>query len=140
MEETYKPARELEIEENLASDDEVELLLPTRSKQRRQELPKWKRTSGFAKDFQQVEPNFRENLSDLEGYSRYQVQKNLFSEDILEHIVLQTNFYSNRDQNNPYFMVSTKEMQSFLGVLLLTGNPSLPEEHHYWSTQLDLGF
>ena len=140
MEETYKPARELEIEENLASDDEVELLLPTRSKRRRQELPKWKRTSGFAKDFQQVEPNFRENLSDLEGYSRYQVQKNLFSEDILEHIVLQTNLYSNRDQNNPYFMVSTKEMQSFLGVLLLTGYPSLPEEHHYWSTQLDLGF
>ena len=32
-------------------------------------------------------------------------------------------------------MVSTKEMGLFLGVLLLTGYHSLPEEHHYWSTQ-----
>ena len=36
-------------------------------------------------------------------------------------------------------MVLTKEMQSFLGVLLLTGYHSLLEEHHYWSTQPDLG-
>ena len=73
MEEIYEPAGELEIEENLANDDEVEPLLSTRSKRRRQELPRWKRTSGFAKDFQQVEPNFKEDLSDLEGYSPYQV-------------------------------------------------------------------
>ena len=139
MKEIYKPAGELEIEENLASDDDVEPLLPPRSKRRRQELPKWKRTFGFAKDFQQVEPNFKKNLSDLEGYSPCQMWKNLFSEDILEHIVLQTNLYSNRDQNNPHFMVSTNEMRSFLGVLLLTGYHRLPEEHHYWSTQPDLG-
>ena len=88
MEKIYEPAGELEIEENLASDDEIEPLLPPRSKRRRQKLPKWKRTSCFAKNFQQVEPNFRKNLSDLEGYSPYQVWKNLFSEDILEHIVL----------------------------------------------------
>ena len=30
-------------------------------------------------------------------------------------------------------------MWSFLKVLLLTGYHSLPEEHHYWSTQPDLG-
>ena len=36
-------------------------------------------------------------------------------------------------------MVSTEEMRSFLGVLLLTNYHSLPEEHHYWSTQPDLG-
>ena len=88
MEAIYEPAGELEIEENLESDDEVEPLLPTRSKRRRKKLPRWKRTSGFAKDFQQLEPNFRNNWSDLEGYLPYQVWKNLFSEDILEHIVL----------------------------------------------------
>ena len=132
MEEIDEPAGELEIEENLASDDEVEPLLSPCSKRRRRELPKCKKTSGFAKDFQQVEPNFRENLSDLEEYSPYQVWKNLFSEDILEHIVLQTNLYSNRDQNNPHFMVSTKKIRwSFLGVLLLTGYYSLPEKHYY---------
>ena len=78
MEEIYEPAGELEIQENLESDDEVEPLLLTRSKQRRQELHRWKRTSGFSKDFQQLELNFRENLLDLEGYSPYQMWKNLF--------------------------------------------------------------
>ena len=29
-------------------------------------------------------------------------------------------------------MVSNKEMWLFLGVLLLSGYHSLPEEHHYW--------
>ena len=62
-----------------------------------------------------------------------------FPEDILEHIVLQTKFYSNRDQNNPHFMVLNKEMRLFLGVLLLTGYHSLAEEHHYLLTQPDLG-
>ena len=78
-------------------------------------------------------------MSDLEEYSSYQVWKKLFSEDILEHIVLQTNLYSNRDQNNPHFMVSTEEMRSFFEVLLLTGYYSLPEEHHYWSTKSGFG-
>ena len=73
MEKIFEPAGELKNEENLKSDDEVELLFPTRSKQRRQELPRWKKTSDFAKDFQQVEPNFRKNLSDLEENSPYQV-------------------------------------------------------------------
>ena len=139
MEEIYEPAGELEIEKNLESDDEVEPHLPICSKQRRQELPEWKRTSSFAKDFQQVEPNFKENLSDLEEYSPNQVWKNLFSEDILEHIVLQTNLYSNRDQNNLHFVVSTEEMRSFFGMFLLTSYLILPEEHLYWATQPDLG-
>ena len=109
MEKIYEPAGELEIEENLESDDEVEPHLPICSKRRQQELTEWKRTSSFAKDFQQVEPNFRENLLDLEEYSPNQVWKNLFSEDILEHIVLHTNLYSNRDQNNLHFVVSTEK-------------------------------
>ena len=67
MEEIYEPAGELEIEENLESDDEVEPLLPICGKRRQHELPRWKRTFGFAKDFQQVESNFRENLSDWCG-------------------------------------------------------------------------
>ena len=40
MEEIYEPAGELEIEENLESDDEVEPFLPIRSKRRRQKLPR----------------------------------------------------------------------------------------------------
>ena len=51
MEEIFKPAGELEIKEDLESDDEVELPLPTPSKRRRQKLPRWKRVSGFGKPF-----------------------------------------------------------------------------------------
>ena len=47
----YKPAGELEIEEDLESDHEVELPLPARTTRRRQELPRWKRISEFGKAF-----------------------------------------------------------------------------------------
>ena len=40
IEETYEPSGELEIEEDLESDDEAKLPLPTRTKRRRQELPR----------------------------------------------------------------------------------------------------
>ena len=50
MEEIYKPAGELEIEENLESDDEVKPLLPICSK-RRQELPRWKEPLALQKIF-----------------------------------------------------------------------------------------
>ena len=131
MEEIFKPVGELEIEEDLETDNEVELTLPTLTKRRRQELPRWKRVSGFGKAFQWEEPSFRESLSDLEENSPYQVWKNSFFEAILEHIVLQTNLYSNRDQNKPHFMESTNETWSLLGVLLLTGYHNLPKEHYY---------
>ena len=52
LEEIYEPAGELEIEKDLESDYKVELLLPTHTKRRQQELPRWKRVSGFGKAFQ----------------------------------------------------------------------------------------
>ena len=72
-EEIYEQARELEIEKDLESDNKVELPLQTHTKRRQQELPRWKRVSGFGKVFQWEEPSFRESLSDLEGNSPYQV-------------------------------------------------------------------
>ena len=64
MEEIYKPAGGLEIK-GLESDDQAELPLPTSTKRRRQELPGWKKVSGFENAFQREKPNFTENLSDL---------------------------------------------------------------------------
>ena len=52
MEKIFKPVGELEIEADLETDNEVELSLPTRTKRRRQEFPRWKRVSGFGKTFQ----------------------------------------------------------------------------------------
>ena len=43
IEEIYQPSGEIVIEGDLESDDEAELLLPTRTKRRQKELPKWKK-------------------------------------------------------------------------------------------------
>ena len=51
MEKIFKPVGELEIEENLETDNEVELTLPTHTKRRRQELPRWNKSLWFRKSF-----------------------------------------------------------------------------------------
>ena len=43
MEEIYELAEELEIEEDLESDDEAELLLPIHTKRRHHKMPRWKK-------------------------------------------------------------------------------------------------
>ena len=55
-----------------------------------------------------------------------------------KYIVLQTNLYANRDENNEKFKVLECEMQKFLGIILLSGYHTVPEEQQYWSTQPDL--
>ena len=135
MEKIYEPAGELEIEDLKSNDTELPLPTPTKMTK----TASMKKDSDFETVYQRKEFNFTENLSDLEGNLPYKVRKNLFSEDRVEHIVLQTNLYSNQDQNNQHFTKSNKEMELFLGVVLLTGYHSLPQEHHYWSMQPDLG-
>ena len=58
---------------------------------------------------------------------------------MIDQIVFQTNMYGNRDKNNPNFYVTGEEIRKILGILLLSRYHSLPEEHHYWSRQQDLG-
>ena len=55
IEEIHEPAEELEIEKDLESDEEAELPLPTGTKRRRQELPRWKKVPGFERAFQREE-------------------------------------------------------------------------------------
>ena len=52
IEEMYRPGGELEIEEDLESDDKAELPLPTSTKRRRQD---GKKVSGFERAFQREE-------------------------------------------------------------------------------------
>ena len=66
--------------------------LPTRTKRRTQELPKWKKVSSFERALQREELISQKNCQILRENSPYQEWKNLFSEDILEQIVLQTTF------------------------------------------------
>ena len=61
MEEIYEPAGELEIEEDLESDDEAEMPFPTSTKRRQLELPKWKKVSSL-KELLKVLKELRKNL------------------------------------------------------------------------------
>ena len=71
--------------------------------------------------------------------SPYEIWNLVFSSSMLEHIAVQTNLYARRDQNDSNFYASVQDIQNLLGILLLSGYHTLPEEHHYWSTQPDLG-
>lgn len=81
-----------------------------------------------------------EKVMEVEGKSVYEIWETIFTPDIVKHIALQTNLFAKRDNNNPNFHVSEKkQILNILGIQLLSGYHTLPEEHHYWSTQPDLG-
>jgi hypothetical protein len=42
-------------------------------------------------------------------------------------------------RHSPEFVVDSYETLRFLGILILSGYHTLPEEMHYWSNQPDLG-
>ena len=52
-------------------------------------------------------------------------------------IVEQTNLFAKRDKNKPNFQTNESESSAFLGVIILSGYHTLPEERLYWSTSQD---
>ena len=81
----------------------------------------------------------KDRILSLDGSSPFEIWRFLFTEEIIEQIVCQTNLYGNRDKNNPNFYVTVEEIRKMLGINLVSGYHSLPEEHRYWSRQQDLG-
>ena len=63
----------------------------------------------------------------------------MFTEEVIDQILSQTNLYKNRDKNNPNFYVTSEEILKILGIILLSEYHSLPEEYHFWSRQQNLG-
>ena len=136
-EEEYESAGELEVEEDTESDSECENL-PTQKKTSKGKNVIWKKNSNFKKPMQVGYENINEKLELHEGKTPYEVWQSVFSNEILKHIVSQTNLFANRDKNNDKFIVSEIEMQKILGIFLLSGYHTVPEEKQYWSTQPDL--
>ena len=77
-------------------------------------------------------------ILNLDGSSPFEIRKFLFTEEMIEQIVCQTNLCRNQDKNNSNFYVTDEEFRKILGILLLSGYHSLPEKHHYRSRQQDL--
>ena len=80
----------------------------------------------------------RDHILNRDGSSPYEIWKFLFTEEMIDEIVCQTNLHGNRDKNNTNFYVTGEEIRKILCILLLSGYHSLSEEHHYWSRQQDL--
>ena len=134
-EEEYEPAGELEVEQNIENEFDNEIL-PLQKKRKLENIITWKKSATFSKSMQVGNAVIDQKLEELEGKTR--IWKSIFSTEMLKHIVLQTNLYANRDKNNEKFKALECETQKFLGIILLSGYHTVPEEQQYWSTQPDL--
>ncbi|KAJ8914400.1 hypothetical protein NQ315_017494 [Exocentrus adspersus] len=76
----------------------------------------------------------REELVDL---NPVEIFEKLFTEEIINHIVSETNKYSTQ-KNNHSFFVSSSDIKIFIGILLVTGYHKVPRERMYWSLDEDL--
>ena len=134
-EEAVEPAGELELDESDSSEDDV-VEQPRKSSCK----SLWKKNAEFSSNFKR-DPvtTLEESFPDLSQHSPYQLWSCIFTQSIIDMIVIHTNLYAKREKNQPHFSVSHDEIRVFLGILLLSGYHKLPEERHYWSTQPDLG-
>ena len=137
--EMFEPAGEIKTEEKIDSDDDLEMSLSPPKKKSQKYVSKWKTSVSLDKGFSPSRSNRTENILLLDGSTPYQKWEKIFSCKILGHVVLQTNLYAQRDKNSPNFFASDGDVRKFLGIILLSGYHSLPQEQHYWSTQPDLG-
>lgn len=72
------------------------------------------------------------------GKSMFEIYSLFFSDEMLSHIVEQTNLYARRDKNMQTFKVDDVEMRKFIGLLIMSGYHHLPSENDYWSTADDM--
>ena len=62
----------------------------------------------------------------------------LFNETLQNHVVAETSRYANIDSNDVDFKLTTHDFKSFIGVLLLSGYHSLPQQKLYWERNMDV--
>ena len=127
MEEIFEPAGELEVEEDFECDEESDLALPST---RKKGFLKWEKSYNFDKTISIDDDSsiLRDCIFNLKGSSPFEIWRFLFTEEMIDQIVCQTNLYGNRDKNNPNLYVTGEEIRKILGIFLLSGYHSLPEE------------
>ena len=70
--------------------------------------------------------------------SPYELFSLFFDDRMVDLLVEETIRYANQKLNHQ-FSVQKTEMETFLGILLLSGYHILPQEHLYWCTDEDVG-
>lgn len=98
----------------------------TSRKKQKSSLPKWKRSHISPRiDLHEDKHESAKQLllgksPSLAGASEWTVFVIVF-QNMLEHLVSETNKYANRDKNMPDFQITEEEMYNFIGLLLLSG-------------------
>lgn len=100
--------------------------------------PKWRRRARVSPLQQFTEDtSLPIHITGLQDPTPVKLFQLFWPDHILEHIVYQTNLYA-QQEDKPFVPVTTKEMNTFLGINLLMGIKKLPYYRDYWSTCPDL--
>lgn len=137
----YDPAGELEVEVLESSDDDDDDLVykPPVKKGCKSQISWKSKNSSFKSKMQPQVPNWNEKFVEMEDSSPYAIWQKFLTQEMVDHITIQTNLYANRDKNDKRFEVTSQEIRKMIGIFIFSGYHCLPEEQHYWSTQPDLG-
>lgn len=124
------------------SDEDTTAYQVSRKKQKLS-VPKWKQSHITPQvDLQKDKKKSAKQLllkksPELSGASEWTVFQKVF-ENILQHLVCETNRYATRDKNMPDFQITAEEMYNFIGLLILSGYNMRTCERDYWSKSPDL--
>lgn len=78
--------------------------------------------------------HFDESPLSSEAGKEIESFEKLFDENIVAHIVHQTNLYAEQNESKKWIVTSNQEMKAFIGCLILMAIHRLPSIDHYWST------
>lgn len=84
--------------------------------------------------FDELNTNLREIPSSNATGKEIDSFEKIFDEDIVTHIVHQTNLYAEQNQSNNWTVTTHREVKAFVGCLILMAIHRLPSIDHYWSS------
>ena len=72
---------------------------------------------------------------------QYSFVRQIFDDDLMKHIVEQTNLYASQNPHARYNWkdLTVEKLQAFFGVILLAGITKKPELKDFWSTDPTMG-
>lgn len=74
----------------------------------------------------------------LEGKDPHEVFQYFFNDELKECIITETNRYASQ-HNDVSFQLNENDLNTFVGILLLSGYNSLPRTRMYWEKEEDVG-
>ena len=131
---------EVDIVSKEANKDDEDQTQKLKKKHCKKEDVKWRMSKETVDNPIEVvpSPSVIESSPQLVDLTPYQLFRNFLSDDIVSHLVTETNRYA-WQKNVHNNQVSSDEMMRFIGIMFLSGYNQLPHTKHYWSVDEDVG-